>query len=713
VQWKRSTWGLLVCLVGLAPAGVLSNAARAADTPELTVHADRPSHRISPMLYGLMTEEINHSYDGGLYGELISNRTFGDTKIPAPPRRRSGDPPVPMTTQPTTVPAQPLHWSLVTSGGAAGEMNVDTENPVNAAALTHSLRMDIKSVGAGGRVGVANDGFWGIPVKPSTTYRASFYARGTPSFAGPLIGGIESGEDGAVVASASIAKLSAEWKRYEVALKTVSDVAPSTNNRFVISASSPGTVWLNLVSLFPPTFHDRPNGNRVDLMQLMEGMRPAFLRFPGGNYLEGDYFNERFNWKQTLGPVEQRPGHNSPWRYRSSDGLGLLEFLLWCEDLKMEPVLAVFAGYTLRGQHVVGPELQPYIDEALEEIEYVTGGPETKWGQQRANDGHPEPFKLPYVEIGNEDEFDRNDGGTYDARFAQFYDAIKAKYPKLQLIATAKVRSRTPDVIDDHYYRPAVAMQRDVHHYDHTDRAGTKIFVGEWASRENPPDRTLTPTLHAALGDAAWMTGLERNSDVVVMSCYAPLLTNVNRGAWQWETDLIGYDALGSFGSPSYHIQAMFAQSRGDVVLPVDLTNAMDIPPQATPPATQPARGPATSALPPKTTAPVSGAAANPPPQQPSESLFATASREDASGDLIVKFVNTRENPQEVRVSIKGISNVAGAMGLTVTGDPKDMNSVQEPTKIAPRPLPLTASSGEFSVTFPAHSASVLRLKTR
>jgi alpha-L-arabinofuranosidase len=704
---------LFVQLIAFSLAG-LSSAALAAETPELTIRADQPGPRISPMLYGLMTEEINHSYDGGLYAELIQNRIFRDTKIPSPPRRRAGDPPAPLATQPATVPSQPLHWSLVTAGGAEGSMTVDTDNPVNTVALTHSLRLDVRSAsGAGARVGVANDGYWGIPVKPSTPYRASFYARTSPGFSAPINVSIESSDNNVAVASATVSNLSTDWKRYEVTLKTGADVATSSNNRFVLSTSAPGSIWFNLVSLFSPTFHDRPNGTRIDLMQLLAGMHPSFLRFPGGNYVEGDYFNERFNWKETIGPLEQRPGHNSPWRYRSSDGLGLLEFLEWCEDLKMEPVLAVFAGYTLRGQHIVGPELQPYIDEALEEIEYVTGGADTHWGRQRAKDGHPEPFKLTYVEIGNEDWFDaRGPHGTYDGRFTQFYDAIKTKYPKLQLIATAKVSTRTPDVIDDHYYRPAAAMQRDVHHYDKTDRNGPKIFVGEWASRENPPDRTLTPTLHAALGDAAWMTGLERNSDVVVMSCYAPLLINLNRGAWQWEVDLIGYDAARSFGSPSYYIQAIFAQNRGDVVLPVNLTNATDVAPEPAPPASLPAPAPATGPLPAKTSGAVSGTGENA-LQRPTESLFATASRDDASGDVIVKFVNTRATPQDVHIVLKGISNVSSATGTTVTGNPADMNSLSDPMKIAPRPLEINPTTGDFTATFPAHSASVVRLKTR
>jgi alpha-N-arabinofuranosidase len=680
-------------------------AARAgAQSTTLTVDAAHPTHAISPMLYGLMTEEINHSYDGGLYAELIRNRIFRDTPPPPQSRRRPGVP-VPPTTEPGIPPEKPLHWSLITDGGADGAMAADATDPVNTVALTHSLRLDVKSIGdnAGARVGVANDGFWGIPVKPSTTYRASFYARASDGFAGPIQLSIED-KDGAPVASATVSGVSREWKRYEATLTTGGNIEASIASRFVLSTKSPGTIWFSLVSLFPPTYHDRPNGNRIDLMELLAGMHPAFLRFPGGNYVEGDYFNERFNWKETVGPIEQRPGHQGPWGYRSSDGLGLLEFLEWCEDLKMQPVLAVFAGYTLRGQHIAaGPELEPYVQEALDEIEYVTGDESTTWGKRRATDGHPAPFDLTYVEIGNEDNFDRIDGGTYDGRFIQFYDAIKEKYPKLQIIATARVHTRTPDVMDDHYYRPAVVMSRDTHHYDKPDYrsgGGPKIFVGEWASREAPPNRTLTPSLWSALGDGAWMTGLERNSDVVLISCYAPLLTNVNGGASQWQTDLIGYDVLRSFGSPSYHVQAMFGQNRGDQVLPVTLTNATETTPFV------PLRPSAAASTAPTTTGNGS--------LKPVETLFATASRDDASGDVIIKFVNMRQSAQQVQIDVQGVATVTGATASIVTGQPGDTNSINEPTKAAMQPLTLaTQTSSSFTQEFPPYAAAVIRLHTR
>ena len=352
----------------------------------------------------------------------------------------------------------------------------------------------------------------------------------------------------------------------------VGKAAPGSENHLELTIDRPATIWLQLVSLFPPTYHGRANGNRVDIMEKLAAMHPAFLRFPGGNYLEGNRIDTRFDWKKMIGPLVDRPTHPSTWSYHSTDGMGLLEFLEWCEDLHMQPLLAIYAGYSLDGQVAKpGPDLEPYVQEGLEEIEYVTGGTDTKWGALRARDGHPAPFTLRYVEIGNEDKFDR--AKTYDGRYSQFYKAIKAKYPNIQVIATMPVKGITPDVVDDHYYKREQGMFEEARHYDKTDRNGPKIFVGEWATREGRP----TPNLGAALGDAAFMTGLERNSDVVIMAAYAPLFVNVNPGGMQWSSDLIGYDALNSYGSPSYYAQVMFSSCVGDHTVNSSLTGRREI----------------------------------------------------------------------------------------------------------------------------------------
>lgn len=801
---KMNTTAIVAALGILAFVG----SASAQGAPgSLTVHVDRPGARISPTLYGLMTEEINHAYDGGLYAELIQNRVFKDDA------------------------ANPVHWSLVQDSGGSGSIALDGGQPINDG-LTTCLKLSISSPGS--RVGAANDGFWGIPVAATTAYRASFYAKAGGGFTGPLTVSMESTDGTVVYAQAQVASIDGFWRRYSVVLQTGTQ-NQARIGRFVISAQSTGTVWLNLVSLFPPTFNNRPNGNRIDLMQKLAAMNPAFLRFPGGNYLDPGHYP----WKSTIGPVDDRSGHQGAWGYRSSDGLGVLEFLEWCEDLQMEPLLGVSDG---RDWLPAASDVGPLVQDALDEIEYATGGIDTPWGARRAADGHPAPFPLRYVEIGNEDFFDPL--STYNARFAAFYDAIKARYPSLQVIATrGDVSSRVPDVIDDHYYRSAAAMASDSHHYDAYSRTGPKIMVGEWASTEGSP----TPTLTAALGDAAWLTGLERNSDLVVLSCYAPLLVNVNPGASEWGTNLIGYNALGSYGSPSYYVQTMFAGNRGDVVLPVDIvpqntgtayvpqgaigvgtwstqaqyrnvavtngattlyqkdfTNgAADWTPDGgtwqassgvlsqtsgstdcrdtagsaswtdytytlqarktgggegflimfhvqdhnnfiwwniggwgnTRTTIERARGGSKTEIGQSSSVTVQSnrwydirievqgtsikcyldgilvsQATDPAPV--SDPLYATASSDLATGDVIMKVVNISAGDQQLQVSLPGATGVAGtASGLVLSGQPGDVNSLAAPTKVAPVPLTIANAGQTFLNTFPAYSVSVIRIK--
>jgi alpha-N-arabinofuranosidase len=437
-------------------------------------------------------------------------------------------------------------------------------------------------------------------------------------------------------------------------------------------------------------------------MKLMADMKPAFLRFPGGNFLEGPKLTDAFPWKTTLGPLESRPGHKGSWGYRATDGMGLLEFLEWCEDIKMEPLLAVFAGYSLDGDHVdAGPLLKPYIEDALNEIEYITGDIHTYWGAKRAADGHPAPFKLRYVEIGNEDGFDAS--GSYDGRFAQFNDAIKAKYPALQCIATiggrdflgvrGKLTIRKPEIVDEHYYRNAWEMEEDAAHYDNYDRKGFKVFVGEWATREGAP----TTNLNAALGDAAWMTGMERNSDLVILSCYAPLFVNVNKAtstapkAWQWDSDLIGYNALTSFGSPSYYVQKLFSNYIGNKVVPL---TGINIPTQ-TRPATK--RDSAANKMP-----------------QPIPAMFYVATKDTKTGKIFLKVVNATGKPQQVDIELNGAIKFASEGTIVVIkGDkPDDTNTIDDPEKIVPVTSVVKGLSKKFTRTFEPYSVSVLQINT-
>jgi alpha-N-arabinofuranosidase len=694
----------------LLTAGCITQIA-VAQTPVITLDFTKPGANVSPMLYGLMTEEINHSYDGGLYAELIRNRIFKDNKN------------------------TPEGWSLVQDdpsakasiklvGASEENIPLDERRLAINGALSTCLRLTVEK--AAGRVGIANEGYWGIPIKPSTSYKASFYIKGTDrrepfrwpwepkpttppltvienNTAGPITVTLESNDGKTVYASGTInLEKSNYWKKYELTLTTASGIKPTKDARFVISTNRTGLYYFNLVSLFPPTYNNRPNGNRVDLMQMLVGMKPKFLRFPGGNFLEGPLITDAFPWKTTLGPLENRPGHKGSWEYRSSDGMGLLEFFLWCEDMGAEPVLAVYAGYSLQGDHVdAGPLLKPYVDDALDEIEYVIGDTSTYWGAKRAADGHPAPFKLTYVEIGNEDWFDISN--SYDGRFNQFRTAIEAKYPQLTCISTIadaqypqmKVTSgEKPEVVDEHYYRNSWEMWENASQYDKYDRTGPKIFVGEWATREGAP----TTNLNAALGDAAWMTGMERNSDLIIMSCYAPLFVNVNTAtatapkAWQWDSDLIGYDALSSYGSPSYYVQKLFSHYLGNKIVP---STALSMPVQNRPLTKKDSTDGITSKTVP--------------------TLFYSATMNDTTGAVYLKMVNTTAKKQAVKINLNGIVNISPEATLVVVkgNNPEDTNSITNPVKIVPVTSTVNGLNKNFIRNLDPYSVSILQLQTR
>jgi len=628
---KTSKPSLAILAALLLPLGM------AAQKPSLTIQVDHPTVKVSPMLYGLMTEEINYSYDGGIYGELVRDRTvrggFGGL----------------------------THWTTVSRGDSAVAVSVD-EATGPSTAIPRSLKVRVTAAAKSAPAGVQNDGYWEFPVRPNITYSGSFYAK-TDTAGVPVTVSLVNDQTGVTAAIATVTGLTGDWKQFTFTLKTAA-VPVTSNNHLILTVSQPATVWLDLVSLFPPTYRGRKDGNRVDIMEKLAAMNPKFLRLPGGNYLEGNHIADRFDWKKTLGPWVDRPTHMGTWSYRSSDGMGLLEYLEWCEDLKMEPVLAIYAGYSLAQQHVdPGPALEPYVQEALDEIEYVTGSTDTKWGAERAKDGHPAAFPLHYIEVGNEDFFDRS--GSYDGRYAQFYKAIKARYSNLQIIATAPIKSMTPDVLDEHYYMSAEEAFSTANRYDKQDRKGSKIFVGEWATREGDP----TPNLEAALADAAWLTGLERNSDVIVMESYAPLFVNVNPGGMQWATDLIGYNALSSYGSPSYWVQVMFSGHLGTEV--------------------------------------VASALANTPTH-----VFESVTRDEQQHKLFVKVVNGTSDAQPLAFNLEGAGKVATqAKLITLSGKtPNATNSITNPNALVPVERNVSIAGPKFEQSFAPYSVNVLEL---
>ena len=644
---------------------------------ELTLRLDKAETEVSPMLYGLMTEEINYSYEGGLYTQLVPNPSFTDMFNPRGGRR--GGRPNPNAPR---VTVRPDRWQLTDTVKVRVRQN--RQGGINDA-ITTSLVADFEQAG----LGIVSEGYWGFPIRKSTTFKGTLYVKQpkapnnenvAPVSLKSLTIALKSADGNTTYAETKVSGFTDEWRKFDYQLTTSATQAVTKDARLFIIADEKGSIELTRVTLYAPSFKDRKNGLRIDLMEMMAEMRPKFLRFPGGNYLEGNNFANRFDWKQTIGHPDERPGHQSPWGYRSSDGLGLLEFLQWAEDIGGEPVVGVFAGYVLNGDHLDGEFVKPFIQDALDEIEYIMGDATTKWGAVRARDGHPEPFPLHYVEIGNEDFFDRS--GSYPNRFKMFYEAIKARYPQLQIISTVgynALKSRAipnpvVDVIDEHYYRNAHDMYRNAFQYDRYDRTGPKIFCGEWATREGSP----TTNMNAALGDAAWMSCMERNSDICVMSCYAPLFVNVEPGAMQWPSDLIGYDVLNSYGSPSYWAQVMFSKYLGNRIVPVE---AIDIPKQTLD------------------------------RNDEANAVFYTATLDDKTGKIYLKLINAVGNAQKLNIKLDGAKKVKSkAKKIELkSARPEDTNSIDNPRNIVPQESTQKVGK-QFPITLAPYSITVLEM---
>lgn len=509
----------------------------AAGSASMTIQADKPGIKVSPMLYGVFFEEINHAGDGGLYAELVQNRSFENSN-------------------------KPDCWTLVTDGSAKGEMAIDEENPMSAN-NPRSLRLKIEA-GGKGKAGAANKGYWGIATARNAQYDLSIALRAGEGFTGPVVAALESANGKNIHAQARIDKIDSQWKTYKLVLTSN---ATDPKAQLVISSTKPGTLWMDMVSLFPrKTFKDRPNGMRLDLAAMLENLRPAFVRFPGGCWVEGDTLDTAMRWKRTIGDLAQRRNQWNLWQYFSTNGLGFHEYLQLCEDLGAEPLFVVNCGMShkeQREQPASAEGVEQYVQDALDAIEYANGPAESKWGSLRAKAGHPAPFSLKYLEIGNE-----NGGRAYFERYALFYDAIKKKYPQMNLIAndwSGRPTNRPVEIIDEHYYSNPEFFMANADKYDAYDRKGRKVYVGEYAVTQN----TGQGSLRGALGEAAFMTGMERNSDVVVMSSYAPLFVNVNDR--RWNPDLIQFDGARVCGIPSYYVQQMFSQNRGDVILPLKI----------------------------------------------------------------------------------------------------------------------------------------------
>ncbi len=535
----------------------------------VTVQADQPGAKINPAMWGIFFEDINLGADGGIYAELLKNRSF-------------------------EFPDAMMGWKPIlgfSSGPAQGSLSIHAEAPFSPA-NPHYLR--IESLGAAA-YGVANEGFRGIGVSEGQNYDFTAQIRateGSPAVRLELVN-----PAGLVLATKKIAALTDGWKKYSCTLQ-VMGTEPRARLKVVLEGK--GKVDFDMVSLFPQkTWKNRPGGLRADMVQLLADLKPGFLRFPGGCIVEGNVLTNRYQWKTTIGPVEERKLIVNRWNfefkhrptpdYYQSFGLGFFEYFQLCEDLGAEPLPILNCGMACQfnsGQLVPLDQLDPYIQDALDLIEFANGPAASTWGAKRAAMGHPQPFNMKLLGIGNEQW-----GPQYIERYAQFQKALKGKYPEVQLVSAAgpspaddrfdflwpKMRELKADIVDEHCYANPTWFFTSVNRFDNYERNGPKVFFGEYAAQS---DKIVSVdnknNWECALSEAAFMTGMERNADVVRMASYAPLFGHVD--GWQWTPNLIWADNLRSYGTPNYHVQSLFAQNRGDAVLPVKLESGANSP---------------------------------------------------------------------------------------------------------------------------------------
>jgi len=591
----------------------------------LHISAANAGKPISLRLFGIFYEDLNHAGEGGLYAEMVQNRAFNHP--------------------------EPLNsWEMITAPGSEGTMGPYYNSEPTA--VNHwGLCLRILSMD-GGRVGVANGGYWGMAVAAGKAYRLTLDAWCSVDFAGALTATLESAT-GEVYARAEVPALTTQKQRLTITL-TASGTDPQA--RLVLAAETTGTLWFDFVSLFPvDTWKGRPNGMRADLAEMMAALRPSFMRFPGGCFVEGDQLSEAFRWKENLGDLAQRKGHWNRWGYHSSAGIGFHEYLQLCEDLGAEPLFVVNAGMS-HTDTVPEAEIDQWVQDAVDAIEYANGPATSPWGARRAGAGHPAPFNLRFIEIGNE-----NGGPLYHRNYPRFYQAIKVRFPEIRIISNVPIPDQPVEIIDEHFFATAAEMAEKSAHFDRYDRQGPKIYVGEYAACHGDCG---IGNLRSALGEAAFMTGLERNGDVVEMASFAPLFVNVRDR--HWEVDAIGFDTARCYGTPSYYVQQLFSQHRIATLLPMSLDGERD-------------------------------------------NLFFTTGR-NLAGDIIIKAVNMGDTPREMVITLDGVQVAFTGLAIELSGDPDAANTLNNPRAVVPTERPLSGLSPTFSSTFPAHSLTIMRI---
>lgn len=626
----------------------------------ISVDCNRPGAAINPAMWGVFFEDINFGADGGLYAELIKNRGF---EFPEPL----------------------MGWNKLCPPKAMGELTVRTEAPFNAK-NPHYVRL--QSAGKA-LFGISNGGFRGIGVEAGKSYDFSVRVRnvdGTAKLSVRLYG-----SDGATLATAEITSFTNDWANYKAVLRPKNTDPKAW---LAVLVDGLGTVDLDFISLFPrETWRGRPGGLRADMVQALADMKPGFFRFPGGCIVEGATLDCRYQWKNTIGPVEERSLLINRWNnefihrpapdYFQSFGLGFFEYFQLCEDIGAEPLPIINCGMACQynsGELCPIEELGPYIQDMLDLIEFANGPVTSEWGAKRAALGHPGPFNLKLLGVGNEQW-----GQQYIDRYAKFAEVLKAKHPEIELVSSAgpkpandqfkflwpKLRELHADLVDEHSYAKPDWFFDSSRRYDAYDRSGPKVFVGEYAAQTDAARVKSRSSFECALAEAGFLTGLERNADVVRMASYAPLFAHTD--AWQWSPNLLWVDNLRVLRTPSYHVQSLFAHNRGDRILPITLGSLS---------------------------------------AQEEKRFYASAVVDEKAGEVILKLVNATSDISRSTVDLAGARRISAGTLTLFKGDSLDAdNTFTEPERVAPQTTPFSPASGKFEILLPANSFTLLRLK--
>lgn len=634
----------------------------------LDVDLSKSITKIAPTMYGIFFEDINFAADGGLYAELVKNRSF-EFELPMMGWQE---------------PNSDRHSFNNNSGIAAPVKYMNDSGNENFCRVTVKDALGYEMI---------NEGFRGMGIKEGDTYNLSLEAK---KFTGDITKIIVQliDENGKVIGETSVVPESSEWKTYEAKLVANSTVEKA---QLKITFEGTGEIDLDMISLFPQdTWKGRKNGLRKDLVQLLDDLNPGFLRFPGGCIVEGRTLAKRYQWKKTVGPVEDRPSLINRWNtefahrlapdYFQSFGLGFFEYFQLAEDMGAEPLPILSCGIACQfntGELVPLEDLDPYVQDALDLIEFANGSTETAWGKVREDMGHPEPFNMKYIGVGNEQW-----GPEYIERYKVFNAAIKEKYPDMVIVSGSgpfpegdyfdygmkELQKIGAEIIDEHYYKPPAWFRENATRYDNYDRNGPKIFAGEYAAQSvaiaSPENKNNWET---ALSEAAFMTGLERNAEVVRLTSYAPLMAHAE--GWQWTPDLIWFNNLKSYGTPNYYVQKLFSTNSG-----TDLFSVKE-------------NGEALTGQ---------------------HELYATAVTDSKTKEVIVKLVNTSGEAQEINLNFKG-SKISGK-GEIVTlmkGDLSAENSFETPQNIAPKTEEILIKGSKSSITLPAYSLNVVKISKK